>query len=137
MANPTGKDVTFQIDDATSTGVITDISSHVNSASIQAAMTMIEDSALGDADRTYLAGLHGKTIPVNGFWNTTTEAIYGPLLDARTTRTKTAEYGDGNQFYQGEVLVDNVQVTGAPDTAEVFSAGHTFTGAITRTSVGL
>lgn len=137
MANPTGKDVTFQIDDATSTGVLTDISAHVNQASIQAAMNMLEDSALGDTDRTYLAGLHGKTLPVNGFWNTTTEGIYGPLVDGRTTRTKSVEYGDGNEFYQGEVLVNNVQVTGAVDTVETFSADHTITGALTRTSVGL
>jgi len=137
MANPTGKDVTFQIDDQTSTGVLTDISSHVNQASIQAALTMLEDSALGDDDRTYLSGLHGKTMPVNGFWNSTTEGIYGPLVDARTSRTKSAEYGDGNQYYQGEVLVSNVQVTGAADTVEIFSADHTITGALTRTSVGL
>ncbi len=137
MANPTGKDITFQIDDETSTGVLTDITAHVNSASVQAVLTMIEDSALGDADRTYLPGLHGKTIPINGFWNSTTETIYGPLVDARTSRTKTAEYGDGNGFYSGEVLVGNVQVTGTPDTVETFSADHTITGALTRTSVGL
>lgn len=135
MANLTGKDVTFQVDNAGAS--ITDISSHVNSVSIQSALTMIEDSALGDEDRTHLAGLHGKTIPLSGYWNSTTEAIYGPLLAARTSLTKTVEYGDGNRYFNGESLVDNVQVTGAPDTVQTFSAGHTITGALNRTSVKL
>ena len=135
MPNLTGKDVTFQVDNAGAS--ITDISSHLNQASIQAAITMIEDSALGDDDRTYLSGLHGKTLPVNGFWNSTTEAIYGPLLAARTSLTKTVEYGDGNRYFNGESLVNNVQVTGAPDTVQTFSADHTISGALNRTSVKL
>lgn len=135
MPNLTGKDVTFQIDNAGAS--ITDISAHVNQASIQAALNMIEDSALPDGDRTYLAGLHGKTLPVNGFWNSTTEAIYGPLLAARTSLTKTVEYGDGNRYFNGEALINNLQVTGAVDTVQTFSADHTISGALTRTSVKL
>ena len=132
MPNLTGKDVVFKIDDATSTGVLTDISQHVNQASIQSALTMIEDVALGDSDRTVLAGLHGKTIPVNGYWNSTTEGIYGPLLVARTTRTKSIYYGDSNKNYTGEVLLNNIRVSGAIDTVQTFSADHTFIGAVTR-----
>lgn len=135
MPNLTGKDVTFQVDNAGA--AITDISQHVNSASVQATLNILEDSALGDTDRTHLAGLHGKTFPISGFWNSTTEAIYGPHLAARTSVTKTVEYGDGNQYYNGEALTGNVQVTGAPDAAQVFSADHTISGALTRTSVKL
>lgn len=135
MPNLTGKDITFQVDNAGA--AITDISQHVNSASVQAVLTMIEDSALGDSDRTFLAGLHGKTMPVSGYWNSTTEAIYGPLLAARTSLTKTVEYGDGNMYYNGESLAGNVQVSGSPDTVQVFSVDHTITGGLNRTSVKL
>ena len=135
MANLTGKNITFQVDNEPN--AITDISQHVNQASLQAIMTMIEDSALGDTDRTYLAGMHGKTIPINGYWNSTTEAIYGPLVSARTSLTKTVEYGDGNMYYNGEALVNNVQVSGSIDTVETFSADHTITGTMNRTSVKL
>jgi hypothetical protein len=143
MANLTGKDVSFQIDETTSTGAIADISSHLTSAAITGEQNILEDSALGDDERTYLHGLAGATISVAGFWNTTTEAIYGPLIGNRTSRTKTAEYGTfttnstSGRYHNGEVLVSNIAVTGAVDTIQVFTADHTFSGIVNRTTVQL
>src|SRR3990167_2196060 len=137
MANLTGKDVIFIIDNASKSPVA--LTAHVNQASVQAAVSMLEDSALGDTTRTYVPGLAGTTIPINGFWNSTTEAIYGPLLGVRTSITKTTQFGDAttDKYYQGEVFVENVQVSGSVDTLETFSADHRITGAVTRTSVAL
>lgn len=136
MANPTGKDVTVKLDNAA--GSITEITSHLNSASINALQSLLEDSALGDDERTYVTGLAGATAAIGGFYNTTVEAILGPLVGNRTSVSKTFEYRPyAGRFYNGEVFLSNVQISGAPDTLETFSADMTFSGAVNRTTVGL
>ena len=90
MANPTGKDVAIQLDNASA--AITDITAHLNSASISAIQSILEDTALGDDEKTYVHGVAGATASIGGFYNTTTEAIFGPLVGNRTSLTKTFEY---------------------------------------------
>jgi len=135
MAHLTFKTATFKID--SSTGVLTDITGDVNSASLAAALNLLEDSSAGDDDRTYVPGLHGKTISFNGWLNTTTEGIFGPLLADRTSITKTVQYHNGIKYYNGEVWPGNVQISGSPDTIQTWSADLTFEGGANRTSVAL
>lgn len=136
MAHLTGRDMRFKIDNAS--GSITDLSGDVNQQSLQRAVSLLEDSGMGDEERTFLPGLAGTTISINGFWNTTTDAIFGPLISDNTSITKTVEFrAYANRFYNGEVYVGNVQLSGAPDSLETFSVDLTFSGAVNRTSVGL
>lgn len=135
MTNRTGKDVSFKIDNAS--GTITTISTSLNSASITGTLTTLEDTALSEGNSTFVSGIAGATKSINGFWNSTTEPIFGPLIGNRTSITKTTEYGDGSMYYNGEVWVTNVQVSGQVNTLETFSADLTFSGAVNRTSVAL
>lgn len=132
MANPTGKNVTIQLDN--SSAAITNITAHLNSASISAVQSIIEDTSLGDDEKTYLHGVAGATATISGFYNTTVEGILGPLVGNRTSITKTFEYGPySGRYYNGEVLLSNIQISGSVDTLETFSADMTFTGALNRT----
>ena len=141
MANKTFKDTRFRIDTTT---LLTDITSYTNQVSIARAMALIEDTGLNEQNKSILQGLAGTTISVNGHINTTTEAIFGPLVQAATSVTKTVEYqtyktstnstGTAGMFYFGEVLLSNVQVSGAVGSLQTFSADMTFDGAVTRTS---
>ena len=141
MANKTFKDTRFRIDTTT---LLTDITSYINQVSIARAMALIEDTGLNEQNKSVLQGLAGTTISVNGHINTTTEAIFGPLVQAATSVTKTVEYqtyktstnstGTAGMFYFGEVLLSNVQVSGAVGSLQTFSADMTFDGAVTRTS---
>ena len=137
MANPTGKDNVFGLDN--STGTFTVLTTHVNQASLQSAVSLLEDSAFGDTTRTYVQGLAGITFAVNGFWNSTTEAVYGPLIGVRTSVARTVQFGQSSpaKYYRGEAFVANVQVSGSVDSLETFSADHRVSGAVTRTSVAL
>ena len=132
----TGRDMGFRID--SSTGILKDLSGDVNSQSIQRSVNLLEDSGMGEEERTFLPGLAGTTLPINGMVNTTTEAIFGPLIADNTSRTKTVEFkSHANRFYNGEVYVANYQVSGSPDSLETFSADLTFDGAVNRTTVAL
>lgn len=134
MANKTYKDVTFKIDNAATT--LTDITSFVNQAQLQRAINLLEDTALSDANKSVLTGLAGTTVSINGFVNTTTDGIFGPLINAATSVTKTAQYGAYSaRFYYGEVLLSNIQYSGSVNNLQTFSADMTFDGAVVRTSV--
>ncbi len=135
MANKTGKNIAFKIDNASKT--LTAITSHLNSASVSGAMNTLEDTALGDGSQTFLAGVAGATASINGFWNTTTRGIFAPLMGNYTSITKTFEYFDGTNYLNGEVYITNVQVSGAVNTVETFSADMTVTGALNSTSKAL
>ena len=143
MANPTGKDVAVKVD-AIAAGSLVDLTTHLNSASLTAAQSILEDTALGDDEKTYVHGLAGASMSINGFYNTTVEAVFGPYVGNRTgVASVTAQYqaytinSTAERIYRGEALVSNIQVSGAPDTLETFSADMTFTGVLTRTSIAL
>lgn len=134
MANKTYKDMKFGIDNAA--GTFADLTSYVNQESLQRAINLLEDTSLADANRSVLTGLAGTTISVNGFVNTTTDGIFGPLIATATSVTKTTQYGAyTGRFYYGEALVSNIQYSGSVDSLQTFSADLTFDGAVTRTSV--
>ncbi len=144
MANKTFKDMRLRLDTtAISTGALTDITAYVNQVSLSRALALLEDTGLSDQNKSVLAGLAGTTISINGHINTTTEAIFGPLVAAATSVTKTAEYrthatnttGNIGRFYFGEVLFSNVQISGGVGSLQTWSADMTFDGAVTRTSV--
>jgi hypothetical protein len=139
MANKIYKDIRVKLDNSTG---LTDITSYLSSASIRSAQDTIEDTGMGDDERSYLFGLAGATIPLAGMVNTTTDSIFGPLIGNRTTLTKTIEYraystnstGSVGSFYNGEVLVTSVEYSGSTNSLETFSAEATFDGLVNRTS---
>ena len=135
MANKTGKNVAFKLDNAA--GTLTAITTHLNSASIASVQSALEDTALGDGEQTFIPGVAGATFSLNGFWNSTTEGIFGPLQGNDTSKTKTFEWYDVIKYKNGEVIITGVDVSGDVDSVVTFSAEGQVTGAINRTSVAL
>jgi hypothetical protein len=143
MANKIYKDMRIKIDNASAS--LTDITSYLSSASLRAVQDTIEDTSLADGNRSYLFGLAGASIPLSGMVNTTTDAIFGPLVGNRTTVTKTIEYrayptnstGSVGRFYNGEVLITSVEYSGSVNSLETFSCEAVFDGAVNRTSTQL
>lgn len=137
MGNKTYRDMGFRIDSG-STGTLTDIKAFLNQAELQRTIELIEDTGLADTNRSYLHGLAGTTVQISGMVNTTTDAIFGPLVNAATSVTKTVEYKSyTGRYYNGEVLISQVRFSGSNNTLHTFSANATFDGAVNRTSVAL
>ena len=133
MANKVYKEMTFSIDSATA--VITAITCYVNQADIASTLEMLEDSALCDEEQSFLPGIAGASVSLNGFVNSTTDAIFGPLVGNRTSLTKTVDYYNGIKHYTGEVYTENVAFSGSVNSLVTFSATLRFDGAVTQTSV--
>ena len=133
MANQTYKNLTFKIDNAS--GSLTAITSSLNQASLQGTQDALDDSALSDTVRSHQAGLAGSSLSLNGFVNSTTDPIFGPLVGQRTSITKTFEYYNGVSYYTGEAFPSDVSYSGATNDLITFSATLTLDGAVTKTSV--
>ncbi len=133
MAHRTGKDMDFEIDNAAGTSV--SIKGSVNSATIRNAVTLLEDSGLGDTWVTSVPGLAAGSIPVNGWVDSTTSAIFAPLVGGNTSITKSVGVYNGVRWFTCEAWPENVEFSGTPDTLVTWSCDLRVSGAITSTSV--
>lgn len=134
MANKTHRDMALHLDNASAT--LTNISVYVNQQALQRAVNLLEDTGMGLEEATFIPGLGGTKIPINGYVNTTTDAIFGPLISDNTSLSKTVAFqAYASRFYKGEVWVGSVEYSGSKDSLETFSAELTFTGTVTRTSI--
>ena len=134
MAHKTSKDMGIRIDNASA--ALTDVKGSVNSQSLEFAITILDDTGMGDTQHSVLAGLAAvPKIPLNGWVNSTTDAIFGPIAQG-TSLTKTVEFRVySGRYYTGEFLLQDYKISGTPDTIEVWSANLVAEGGITRTSV--
>lgn len=125
--------MTFKLDNAT--GHIADITNFTNNAALNGAMAILEALSLGDSTKTTFPGIAGSTFSLNGWVNSTSEAIFGPLVGNRTSVSKTFALYNGYKYLTGESYPNKVAMSGKADDMEVWSADLTTNGAITRTSV--
>lgn len=130
------KDETIKLDNAA--GTLTDITAFVTSESISGVQDTIEDTAMGDEERSYLAGIAGATISISGILNSTTSGIFDVLVGNRTTVTKTWQRtAASGKVLRGEVFPTSVEYSGSTNSLQTFSFAGTFDGVMIKTSVAL
>lgn len=132
--NKTWKNMTFKLDNAA--GTLTALTTYVNQASLAGAMEMLEDTALSETNKGYVAGLVDNSIELNGFVNSTTDALFGPLVNG-TSITKTFELYNGLKYFNGEAWPGDVSFSGQAGQLQTFSCKLTIDGTINRTSTAL
>ena len=128
MANKWGNDAKLIIDNAA--GSTADISAYVNQASIRGATDILDQTGFGNTNPDIIHGIAQATIPVNGFVNSTTDGIFGPLVGNRTSVSKTTSFYNGLKYYTGEFLPSDVEFSGDPRSLLTFSANLSVDGAI-------
>lgn len=134
MGNLTQKDIGFYLDNASA--VLTDISAYVNQQDLERTIQMLESEGEGQVERTFLPGLGSGMIRPNGFVNTTTDGIFGPLVSTNTSITKTFAFKQSaGRFYKGEAWPSQVKYSGSRDSLQTWSCDLTVSGAFTRTSL--
>lgn len=136
MANLDWSNMGFKIQ-GNATSTLIDISSYVNSQSLAAAITMLDTTGMGAANRTRVNGLSDRSADINYFVNTTTEGVFGPLHNGTSIPKRAQFQVNTGRYFNGSVLPSNIQISGSPDTLEMGSVTLMFTGAVNRTSVGL
>jgi hypothetical protein len=136
MTNYIFKDETIKIDNASAS--LTDITAFCTSISINGSQDLIEDSGMSDEEKSYLYGQAGATVSLGYIVNSTTEAIFGPLIGNRTTITKTFQHTiAAGKVYRGEFLNTAVEQSGSTNSLQVGSYAGTLDGVMIKTSVAL
>jgi hypothetical protein len=137
MGNVNSDIASFRMDDENPTLVVlTGGTGTVNSVSLNGGQGLIDDTGIGDSRHTVVVGLASATeVTVNGFINSTTEAIFAPLLDG-TSITKTIGVGlISGQFLNGEAWPREVSFGVGIDELQTFSCTFQAADGLTRTSV--
>ena len=108
MANHTGSEGVVKIG--------TNTISEVRSFTITETGDTIEDSTMGDASRTYKAGMKTFTGSVVCFWDETDTAQIALTVGAGVTLNLYPEgTGTGDKYYSGSVLVTSIERSAAFD----------------------
>lgn len=97
----------------------------------------IEDTAMGDTARTYLAGLTSADASVDVFWDETdTNGQVALAPGSSVTLVLYPEGGDsGDTYYSGTAIVTSKSITGSFDGMVEASISATYTGAVTTATV--
>lgn len=136
MAHETSKITGFAIDN--SAGTLTDISGSVNACTSQRAFEELDDTGLGDTIHSRVPGLGmASTYDVNGWVNSTTRAIFAPLVHTDTgAPTKTIAIKEASGvYYKGEAVVSNVTMGKAVGQLNTWSCTVTAVSGLSQTSV--
>lgn len=134
MAHVNSDVASVRVDD--STAAIAVISGSVNSITINGGQALLDDTGMGDARHTVVAGLANATdVTLNGYLDSTTEAIFSPVLDG-TSITKTIGIGlVSGQFLNGEAWPRDVSLGAGIDELSTWSVTFQAQNGLTRTSV--
>ena len=109
----------------------------VRSWTLNTQADVIEDTAMGDAARTYLAGLTSADASIEVYWDETDTNGQGAL--APGTSVTLVLYPEGadssDTYYTGTALVTSKSITGSFDGMVEASISATYTGAVTTATV--
>ena len=97
----------------------------------------IEDTAMGDSARSYLAGLTSADASVDVFWDETdTNGQVALAPGSSVTLVLYPEGGDsGDTYYSGTAIVTSKSITGSFDGMVEASISATYTGAVATATV--
>lgn len=134
MAHVNSDAASFRLDDAT--GSIAIISGSVNSLTMDGGQALLDDTGLGDTRHTVVAGLaNATTVTCNGWLDSTSEAIFAPLLDGTSiTKTIGVELITGS-YWNGEAWPEAVSFSANIDALQTWSCTFRASNGLTSTSV--
>lgn len=133
MAKAHGKKGKLKVKDAG--GTLRDISEYLTNAGLPRDVDLAETSGLGQNDKTFVAGLRGGTIPVDGSWDPTIDGYLAGLLGfepAVEFQYFPAGEGTGNVKYSGSVLLGSYESNSDLGSAGKITGAFTVTGEVTR-----
>ena len=109
----------------------------VRSWTLNTQADVIEDTAMGDAARTYLEGLTSADASIEVYWDETD--TNGQVALAPGTSVTLVLYPEGadssDTYYTGTALVTSKSITGSFDGMVEASISATYTGAVTTATV--
>jgi len=102
----------------------TNISGDVNSLSFDGGQNLLDDTGMSDSRHTVVKGLaNASNVSLNGWLDSTTEAIFGPLTDGTSiTKTLWISFDTSATWWTGEVWPEAVTLGAEIDALQTWSA---------------
>ena len=135
MAFVHGKKTVVKIDD--SAGALQNLSTYINSSSLQRLQELLETTTFGATAKTYIAGFPDAKVPIGGFWDATLDAHMDGILGKETVTVELFPEGDaaGKVKYAGEAILISYEMTGNANQATAWTNELQITGGVTRSLV--
>lgn len=137
MGNLNSDVASFRVDDeSASITLVSGDTGTVNSVGLSGGQALLDDTGIGDSRHTVVKGLANATeVTIGLYVNSTTEAIFSPLLDG-TSITKTIGVGlVSGQYLNGEAWPRDVSFSVGIDALQTISCTFQAQDGLTRTSV--
>ncbi len=130
MAKQPGYTAYFSLD-------ASDISTYLDTQSLDRLRNILDVSAFGDTDKVHIAGMRSHAISLGGPWDPTGDAVLDGADDAAVVAFVFGPEGNtsGDIQYSGNALFAQYTVTVGVDDKVTWSANFTPTGAVTRAAV--
>lgn len=133
-----GKGSSFNIDDIGTTQ--RDLSSFLNNIDFPQDAELADDTAFGDSSRSFVVGLKGASITLDGHFTVADNEADDVLADLYSAGTNTPfEYwpagtGASKVVYYGNGIVENHTITGNVGDLITFSTSIRVSGNVTRST---
>ncbi len=110
---------------------------YVNKASLERAVSMLEDTGLNVDDKRVLAGLRDGKIPLNGYFDDHTGTGIIPTLDALqgTSVAHRIQFYTKPYYWYGSGSMEGMHLSADGHALVTWSATFNFDGPVNRTSV--
>jgi len=136
-----GRKTVFKLDD--SGGTLRDLTTYVNSSSLQRLLDLLDTTTFGANAKTYITGFADAKIPFGGFWDATLDGYLAGAFDALAAGTISSLsfelYPEGNTTgkvkYSGEAVMTNYEATMGAQQADTWTSELQVTGSVTRALV--
>lgn len=136
MAKAHGKKAVFKVKDAGA--VLRDISEYLTSAGLPRDVDTAETSGLGTNDKTFVVGLRGATIPIEGSFDPTVDGYLAGLLGFEPA-VEWEYYPQGTASgmvkYTGKALLSSYESNSDLGAAGKISGSFTVNGEVARALV--
>jgi len=138
MAFSHGKDCDIGFGTHAVPGTATDITAYVTSVTMPREIDTAETSCMGDTDKSFLAGLKGANISIEGKFDPTVDAHLDGIAGDDGIIFEYYPQGNsaGKVKYTGSCILTSYEVSESVDDAGSFSAEFQISGAVTRSLVG-
>jgi len=112
----------------------TNLSAYCNKVDWPRSADTAETSVFGLSDKTFIAGMKGGSITIEGVWDTTLDGILEPKLGTIFALFY-APGGSGTTGYYCDALMNAYNPPGGIGDAVKWTAGFIITGPVTRATV--
>jgi hypothetical protein len=115
---------------------VIDISAYTNKVDFPRSVDTAETTTFGLSDKTYLPGLKGATLSMEGIWDAEIDRIIDSILGIETD-FQYAPQGNtaGKIMYDGAVICTSYNPPGSISDAVKWSASFIITGAVGRATI--